>query len=335
MIFGIVGTADIAVSALVPAIEASDHTVGAIASRDADRAVAVADELDVPTAYGSYEALLADDAIDAVYNPLPNALHAEWTSRAIDAGKPVLVEKPFGVDRAQAARIIAKAREHEVSVMEAFMYRFHPRTERAIEIAREELTDVHTVSSEFSFSLPEGRDDIRLDPSLAGGSVMDVGCYAVSATRQFLGEPDRVNAITVDRRDAGVDTEMAAILSYEDGSVGRIASGFDSPLTQRYRVAAANGWLEVRSAFDAPADAVLSIEYEIDGERSSERFDPVDQYRLQVEHFADVVADRATPRIDAAETLGNMAVVDAIYRSATRDGPAPVERATNRDSSSE
>lgn len=325
MQFGIISTADIAVSALVPAIQASDHTVGAIASRDSNRAAGVAEKLDIPTAYDSYEALLADDEIDAVYNPLPNALHAEWTGRAIEAGKPVLVEKPFAVDRAEAERILTKARERDVPVMEAFMYRFHPRTERAIDIATDELTDVHTVTSEFSFGLGDRPDDIRLDPSLAGGSLMDVGCYAVSATRQFLGEPASVKAVTADRRDAGVDTGMAAILAYDDGSIGRIGSGFDSPLTQRYRVEATNGWLEVRSAFDAPSDSTLSIEYAVDGERFTERFDPVDQYRLQVEHFADVVTGRVSPRVDAAETLGNMAVIDAIGRSAKGDGAAEVE----------
>lgn len=326
MQFGIISTADIAVSALVPAIQASDHAVGAIASRDAASAADVADRLDIPSAYGSYEALLEDDDIDAVYNPLPNALHAEWTGRAIEAGKPVLVEKPFAVDRAEAERIFTKAQKTNVPVMEAFMYRFHPRTERAIDIAREKLTDVHTVTSEFSFGLGDRPDDIRLDPSLAGGSLMDVGCYAVSATRQFLGEPASVNAVTVDRRDSGVDTGMAAILRYDDGSIGRVASGFDSPLTQRYRVAATNGWLEVRSAFDAPSDSTLTIEYAVDGERFTERFDPVDQYRLQVQHFADVVAGQGSPRVDAEETLGNMAVIDAIYRSAAQDGATDVER---------
>ncbi|MFB6093838.1 MAG: Gfo/Idh/MocA family protein, partial [Halanaeroarchaeum sp.] len=207
---------------------------------------------------------------------------------------------------------------------EAFMYRFHPRTERAVEIATAELSSVHTFSGAFHFSMGDRSDDVRLDPSLAGGSTMDVGVYPIDAARTFLGHPDRVSATTVDRRDAGVDTEMAAVLEYDDGSVARVASGFDAPLTQRYRVGADDGWLEVRSAFDAPDDEALTIEWARDGERRTETVEPVDQYRLEVEHFARAVAADATPRVDAADTLGTMAVVDAIAESAGSGGAVDV-----------
>lgn len=201
------------------------------------------------------------------------------------------------------------------------MYRYHPRTERAIELAREELADVRSVSASFKFALYDDPGNVRLSEELAGGSLMDVGCYAVSAARQFLGEPDRVYAHTHDSRGAGVDTELAGVLEYDDGSSARIASGLDTPKVQRYRVEATNGWLEVADAFDAPLDEPLELEYRIDGRHAVETFDPVDHYRLQVEHFADCVASGARPRTDADEAIANMRVVDALAESAARGDP--------------
>lgn len=321
MEFGIIGTAGIARKSVLPAIDASEHAVGAVASRDPERARAFADAFDVPRSYGAYEDLLEDDGIDAVYVPLPNAAHAEWTIRAADAGLDVLCEKPLAVDADQAREVAAHCEDRGVTLMEAFMYRYHPRTERAIELAREELADVRSVSSSFKFALYDDPGNVRLSEELAGGSLMDVGCYAVSAARQFLGEPDRVYAHTHDSRGAGVDTELAGILEYDDGSSARIASGLDTPKVQRYRVEATNGWLEVADAFDAPLDEPLELEYRIDGRHAVETFDPVDHYRLQVEHFADCVASGARPRTDADEAIANMRVVDALAESAARGDP--------------
>lgn len=321
MRFGILSTAKIAREDVIPAIQKSDHEVLAIASRDSDRAASVADDLAIPRSYGSYEQLLADDDLDAVYNPLPNALHAEWTRRAADAGLHVLCEKPLAEDAEKAAALHEYCEERDVTLMEAFMYRFHPRTERVADIVREELEGVHAVDASFKFALRGRPDDIRLDPELAGGSVMDVGCYAISAVRLFLGEPDRVYARTRDSRDSGVDTDMAAILAYDDGPTARIASGFDTPAVQTYRVEAENGWLEVETAFDIGPDERGQIEYEIDGRRVTERFDPVDQYTLEVEHFAESVASGTAPRIDAAESEANMSVIDAVFESAAKGSP--------------
>ncbi|ELY53887.1 oxidoreductase domain-containing protein [Natronococcus amylolyticus DSM 10524] len=318
MEFGIIGTAGIARKSVLPAIDASEHAVGAVASRDLERARAFADEFDIPRSYGAYGELLEDGGIDAVYIPLPNTAHAEWTIRAADAGLDVLCEKPLAVDADQARDVAARCEDRGVTLMEAFMYRYHPRTERAIELAREELADVRSVSAAFKFPLFGDPDNVRLDPDLAGGSLMDVGCYAVSAARQFLGEPDRVYAHTHDSRAVGVDTELAGILEYHDGASARIASGFDTQKVQRCRVEAANGWLEVEDAFDAPLEEPLELEYRIDGRHAVETFDPVDHYRLQVERFADYVESGARPRTDADEAVANMRVIDALYESAER-----------------
>ncbi|GGJ10496.1 hypothetical protein GCM10008995_20380 [Halobellus salinus] len=208
MRFGIIGTAEIAQNALIPAIERTDHTVDAIASRDESRARAVADELDIPRAFGSYEALLGAPDLDAVYNPLPNGLHGEWTKRAADEGLHVLSEKPLTADADEAVSVVEHCRDAGVTLLEGFMYRYHPRTERAVELVEAELDGVHAVNASFKFRLDGRPDDVRLDPSLAGGALADVGCYAVSAARLFLGEPDRVYAHRRDSRGAGVDTDV-------------------------------------------------------------------------------------------------------------------------------
>jgi predicted dehydrogenase len=321
MHFGVLSTAKIGREDVIPAIQKSDHEVLAIASRDAGRAQSVADELGIPRSYGSYGALLDDGDVDAVYIPLPNALHAEWTREAADAGLDVLCEKPLAGDAETAADLHDYCEERGSTLMEAFMYRFHPRTERAANIVTTELGDVRAVDAEFSFSLRGRPDDIRLDPGLAGGSVMDVGCYAVSAARMVLGEPERVYATTTDTRDAGVDTAMAGLLEYGDGAVARVASSFDTPISQYYRVEAENGWLEADPAFDVGPDEETTLRYEIDGRHGVETFDPVDQYTLEVEHFAECAETGSKPRIDALETWGNMRAIDAVYESAESGRP--------------
>jgi predicted dehydrogenase len=187
------------------------------------------------------------------------------------------------------------------------------------------LADVRTVTSTFLFPLYDRPNDVRLDPELAGGSLMDVGCYPVSLVRAVLGEPDRAYAHTHDTRDAGVDTELAGVLEYDDGRSARVASGFDTQLVQRYRIDATNGWIEVERAFDAPADEPVELTYDVDGRRGVETFGPVDQYRLQVEHFADCVADGTRPLTDGTEAVANMQVIDALYESADRNGATTIE----------
>ncbi|WP_049911465.1 Gfo/Idh/MocA family protein [Halorubrum lipolyticum] len=323
--FGVLGTAGIARKAVVPAIAASDHALGAVASRDGGRAERFAEEHAIPRSYASYEALLEDDGIDAVYVPLPNGLHAEWTKRAADAGLDVLCEKPLAVDAAEAREVTDHCEDRGVTLMEGFMYRYHPRTERALELAERELADVRTVTATFRFPLYDRPNDVRLDPDLAGGSLMDVGCYPVSLVRAVLGAPDRAYAHTHDTRDAGVDTELAGVLEYEDGRSARVASGFDTQLVQQYRIDATNGWIAVERAFDAPADEPVELTYEIDGRRGVETFDPVDQYRLQVEHFAERVADGANPLTDGKEAVANMRVIDALFESAAGTESVPIE----------
>lgn len=321
MRFGVISTADIGISAVIPAIVDSDHEVAAIASRDRAAAERVADRFDIESAYEGYGAMFEADDLDAVYNPLPNGLHAEWTRRAADAGLDVLCEKPLTPSAGETAALFDYCESRDVTLMEAFMYRFHPLTERAAEVVATELGEVRAVTSTFTFRMADGATDIRLDPDLAGGSVLDVGTYAVSAARLFLGEPDRVYATTTDRRDSGVDTQMAGVLEYDSGATARVQSGFDTPLTQYYRVETDDGWLRAEPTFDVDVTGTTSLTYSVDGRTVTEEFAPADHYRLEVEHFADCVASGETPRIDRQESVAHARVLDALFESAEAGHP--------------
>ncbi|WP_137286689.1 Gfo/Idh/MocA family protein [Halorussus salinisoli] len=332
MNFGIISTANIGRVAVVPAIRDTDHEVLAVASRDGDSAEAFAEQFDIPRAYGSYDELLTDGDLDAVYNPLPNALHAEWTKKAADAGLHVLCEKPLAVDAEQARGVGDHCDEQGVTLMEAFMYRYHPRTERAAEIAREQLGEIRSVKASFQFPMDDP-GNVRLSPNLAGGSLMDVGCYAVNAARLFLGEPDRAYATTHDAGDYGVDTKLAGVLEYDGGDDGAAAAGataevscgFETADSQWYRVEAEDGWLEAREAFAPRGEGGVELAYEVDGRHVVESFDPTDQYRLEVEHLAECVEAGNSPRTDADEAVRNMATIDALYESAEKGEAVAVE----------
>jgi predicted dehydrogenase len=323
MRFGIISTAKIAREDVIPGIQKSDHAVTAVSSRSRDRASEVAEALGIDSAFGDYETMFAEGDIDAVYNPLPNALHAEWSQRAADHGLDVLCEKPLTVDTAQAADLFDYCADRDVALMEAFMYQFHPRTRRAREIVEDELGEVHTVDASFKFPLSDP-GDIRLDPALAGGSLLDVGCYAVSAARGFLGEPDRAFAHSRDSRDSGVDTNLSGVLSYDDGRVASVSCGLDGPDRDYYRVETDDGWLEAPNCFGPDHDQSVSLTYSVGGREVTETFDAVDHYTLQVEAFADAVAAGEPPKVDRAETMGNMRAIDALARSAERGEPVDV-----------
>lgn len=320
MNIGVISTANIGRKYVIPAAQETDATVAAIASRNHEKAEAVADELDIPQAYGSYEELLADGDLDAVYNPLPNSLHAEWTKRAADAGLDILCEKPLGVDAPESQEMTDYCQERGVTLMEAFMYRYHPRTQRAIEIAQAHLGDIRRINAQFHFTLSEGYN-IRLDPSLAGGSLMDVGCYAVTAARLFLGEPDSVYATATDHRDCGVETFLTGVLEYSNGATATLSSGFGES-THRYTVLGTEGRLTVDRAFVPHGETTL--QYETDGRTVEEQFNSIDQYRLEVEHFIDAVETGTTPRTDGDEAVRTMGIVDALYESVDSAEPVTV-----------
>jgi predicted dehydrogenase len=324
--WGILSTANIARVAVIPAIRASKNgEIRAVASRNRERAYAFASDLGIPQSYGSYEALLEAEDIDAVYIALPNSLHREWTVRAAKASKHVLCEKPLASTAAECDEMDRAARENEVVLMEAFMYRFHPRTERVSKLIRDgAIGPLRALQSTFTFRLRRS-DDIRLRKDLAGGALMDVGCYCVNVSRTLAGaEPSEVQAFA-SWAESGVDSQMAGVLRFESGLLAQFDCALTLERRESYQAAGPEGHLAVSSAF-LPGDGETTIE-EHHGRagRSIHTLPGADEYQLMVEHFADSVLEGGSLRYPASEAAANLRTIEALYRSAKNAGrPEPV-----------
>jgi predicted dehydrogenase len=318
--WGILGTANIGRVAVIPAIQSSKNgEVAAVASREAQKGAEFAAQFGIPMSYGSYEALLDDADIDAVYIPLPNSLHCEWTIKAARSGKHILCEKPLALSAAQCQEMDEAAREHGVLLMEAFMYRFHPRTEKVIELVRSgSLGSLRMIQSSFSFKLTRP-DNIRLRADLGGGSLMDVGSYCVNVGRTLAGEePIAVQAVA-HWASSGVDDQMIGTLRFASGLMAQ----FDCALTQArhegYFAAGTDGYFFAPAAFLPGKEDILLHEFR-DRKETQHRFTGCDEYQLMVEHFAECVLKREQPRYSAMEAAANMRVIETLYQSARLDG---------------
>jgi len=321
--WGILGTANIGIKRFIPGATASPNgTVRAIASRDLWRARAVAAQLNIPVAYGSYRELLADPNIDAIYNPLPNSLHAEWTIAAAGAGKAILCEKPLAVSSSEAQRMIDAARANGVLLMEAFMYRFHPQHERVRAIrAAGEIGDVRAVRTAFTFQLePFDSANVRLQKSLAGGALMDVGCYCVNAARMIFGEEPLWASAQWDFREAfGVEVSLAGVLTFSDGRTATFDCGFRAAGQGSYTIAGTRGAIEVPAAF-VPPPADTTVRVIAGSEYREERIAGVDQYRLEAIEFADALLRCRPLRIPPGDAVATLRAIEALHRSAAADG---------------
>jgi len=264
----------------------SNGHIVAMASRDQARAREMLSPYPGARVAESYEALLADPEIDAVYNPLPNSLHKEWTLRALEAGKHVLCEKPLGVDARDAQEMAAAAEHAGRQLMEAFMYRFHPAMRDFVDGVRGPL---HLEAS-FGFQIKD-RNDIRMQAALGGGALLDVGCYTVSVARWILGEPVGVSAWAT--LENGVDVTTTAMLSFKGGATASVWASFESPEEQELKVVTRREVLRRSRPF------------------SSYR-DPHDPYQLMVESFGDSVLHDRPVEIPPAESIANMRVLDQI-----------------------
>ena len=321
--WGVLSTANIGRAAVNPAIQASSNgELVAVASRDAERARSFAAEHGIPQSFGSYEALLERDDIDAVYIPLPNSLHREWAIQAAAAGKHVLCEKPLALDAAECGEMEAAARDNGVKLMEAFMYRFHPRTERVIELVRAgRIGELGAIRSAFTFRL-RNSENIRLDPDLGGGALMDVGCYCVNVSRTIMGEEPVAVQATANWTDRGVDEALSGMMRFADGAVAHFDCALTLERSESYEVAGTEGQLSVPAAFLPGVDDVDIHEARgRDGTRA-ERIPGADEYRRMVEHFADCVLNDRDPRYPASEAAANMRVIAALYASARSGGAA-------------
>lgn len=320
--WGILSTAGIAQTALLPAFLRAEHAVvTAIATRsDKTKAEEIAEKFRIERVYDQYELLLNDEDIDAVYIPLPNHLHKEWVIQAARKGKHVLCEKPAAITQAEAIEMIGVCQKENVLFMEAFMYAFHPQHARVKELVESGVIgDVSYMTAGFSFYLDEGRraTSIKMDREKGGGSIYDVGCYGIHAIRNVLGmEPETVHVHSVIDKEHGIDTDAVGYLTFENGLRATFDCSFNAAMRHEYRIHGTNGSIVVPRAFrpdNYGGEAVIRIEK---GATVTTEIVQGDQYALQVDQFSQAILNGSQISPHTPEnTMKNMAVLDACYRS--------------------
>lgn len=314
---GVLGAARIAPAALIqPARVLDGVQVAAIAARDRNRAAGFAAKHGIPTVHDSYEALLADPSLDAIYNPLPNGLHGRWTIAALRAGKHVLCEKPFTANAEEAESVAEVARATGLVVMEAFHYRYHGLTARMLEIlASRELGDVRHIDTWLCFPLPIA--DIRWELALAGGALMDAGCYAVHLLRTLAGAEPVVRSARAKLKSPGVDRYMRADLDFPDGCSATITASMLSArmLGIGARVTGSAGTMRVFNPILPQVYHRLSIATAA-GKRTERVKRQPSSYLAQLIAFRDAVTLGTPFPTDLNDAVANMRVIDACYRAA-------------------
>jgi len=325
--WGILSTADIGVRKVIPGIrKAARCEVVAIASRDGEQARAVADHLGIPSAHASYEALLADPGVDAVYIPLPNHMHMDWTIAALRAGKHVLCEKPLAMTADDAQRMVDVARETGLHLMEAFMYRQHPSWVAAMELVESgRIGTLTAVQSWFSY-YNDDATNIRNIVEYGGGALFDIGCYTINLSRMvFGGEPSHIQASV--RRDpaTGVDALVSAILDF-DGGIASFTCAIRSESDQRVHIYGTEGRISIDIPFNIPPDRPTRIRLTAGGDppvapdTTVLEFPTTDPYTAEVERFVSAVLDGGPTPVPPEDAVANLRVIDAIFAIAER-GP--------------
>jgi predicted dehydrogenase len=315
--WGILGCAGIAEKAFIPAVRGSQNgALAGIAARDEDRARDWAGRFGFLRSHRTYQELVDDPGIDAIYNPLPNDLHAEWSIRALRAGKHVLCEKPMAMNASEVRAMIGAAEAGGVLLMEGFMYKFHPQMEKTLALIGEgRIGEVRSVHSSFTFHFERDRSNYRWFPAMGGGALYDVGCYPISLARLVFGaEP--VSAFAKARIDpaTGVDMTTAALLEFPGGRFAQCDSSFESHFQSRLLAVGSEGTLRLDRAFSAKGSET-AIEV-VKGDRTeSARVPRADMFTLMTEHFGDAVLEKTPLRYPAADALANMHVIDACFAS--------------------
>jgi len=320
--WGVLGVAKIAVEKVIPAMQRGEVSeVAAIASRDGARARAAADQLGIPRAFGAYEDLLADPEIDAVYNPLPNELHVPWTLRALAAGKHVLCEKPIALDAEEGRQLIEARDRSGKLVAEAFMVRFHPQWRRARELARTgSIGELRAIQTFFSYHLLDPANVRNRPPG--GGGLYDIGCYAILTARFIFGaEPTRVVATIDWDPKFKTDRLTGALLEFPGGRHLTFTVGTQTSAHQRVTIVGDQGRIEIMIPFNAPPDRPTEIAIDdgadlFGGGRRVETFSVCDQYTLQGDAFSRAIVDGSALEFPIEDAVANMAVIDALFRSA-------------------
>ena len=318
--WGVLSTARIGTGKVIPAMQSGRYCeIAAIASRDLGRARAAADRLGIPKAYGSYEELLADPGIDAIYNPLPNHLHVPWSIKALEAGKHVLCEKPIALTAAEAQKLLDAARERpQLKVMEAFMYRHHPQWQRARQLVADgKIGELRTIQSFFSYYNADPAD-IRNVAEFGGGGLMDIGCYTISLSRFIFGsEPQRVCGIIEYDPQFKTDRLASGVLDFGRGTSTFTCATQLTPY-QRVNIFGTEGRVEIEIPFNAPADRPCRMWHQYGSEVYEIVLDACDQYTIQGDLFSQAVLDDTPVPTPLEDAVANMKVIEALVQSAKR-----------------
>jgi predicted dehydrogenase len=316
--WGVLSTAKIGTEKVIPAMQAGKYcSVAAIASRDGAKAQAAASRLGIPKAYDSYEALLADPRVEAVYIPLPNHLHVPWSIKALEAGKHVLCEKPIGLNAGQAQELIDAAKGHPgLKIMEAFMYRLHPQWQLARALAADgRIGELRTIQSFFSYRNVDPHN-IRNSPAMGGGGLMDIGCYCISLSRfLFAAEPRRILGIAEHDPVMGIDRLTSGVLEFPQGTSTFTCSTQLVPY-QRVNVFGTEGRVEIEIPFNAPPDRPCRLWHQHGRTTKEITLEVCDQYTIQGDLFSRAVIEDGPVPTPIEDALANMRAIEAVLASA-------------------
>lgn len=321
--WGIISTAKIGREKVIPGMQKSTLCeVIAISSRNLEEAKAAGQELGIERVYGSYQAMLDDPDIDAVYNPLPNHLHVPWTIKAMEAGKHVLCEKPIAMDAEEAQQLMeAVVKYPHIKVMEAFMYRFHPQWIKAKElVASQALGEVKKIQAFFSYYNVDP-NNIRNIPDIGGGGLLDIGCYCISFSRfLFDAEPSRVVGLVDYDPVLKTDHLASAILDYSQGKSSSFSCSTQLMPYQRCLIVGTEGWLEIKIPVNAPIGEETEAIFTTKEKTETITFPKSDQYELLNDVFCQAILDDTTVPTPLQDAINNMKVIDAVFQSQAKQG---------------
>ena len=322
--WGVLGNATIGRKCVIPAISKSRNgRIAALATRRPAEAEELVQLNAIDHLFDNYDALIDDPDIDAVYIPLPNHLHRPWTIKALESGKHVLCEKPLACSAEDARQMASAAADAGLFLMEAFMYRFHPRTQQIRSMVAEgAIGRLRLIRAAFCFAMDDNLlksgDNIRLRPESGGGALLDVGCYGVSVIRWLMGvEPSAVQAQAEYHR-SGVDLHMVGTLQFGQGGLATVEASFTSALQQTYSVSGTAGSIELPHDAFIPweKDALFYVRNRDEEAGRTHSVPGADEYQLMAEHFGDVVLGKSEPAFDPNDSLHNMKVLDALALAA-------------------
>lgn len=324
--WGILSTAKIARKHVIPAMQLGAYTeVTGIASRNKQRAIAIAVEFKIPIAYGAYEDLLADENIDAIYNPLPNHLHVPWTLKALETGKHVLCEKPIALNADEAQQLNDAAQKYpHLKVMEAFMYRFHPQWIQAKSwVDAGKIGKLKSVDTLFAY-FNDDPDNIRNKPDIGGGGLMDIGCYCISVPRYLFGnEPVSVKGEIEIDPELGVDRMASGVLKFKNG-LATFTCSTQMSAHQNVKIIGEKGSLEIPVPFNPPNDVPTNIYITVEGKTEKHEIPASNHYTNQGDAFSKAILEDTPVPTPLDDAVANMKVIDAVFESSKNRAPIKI-----------